>query len=577
MTKDFRRSIADHLPTAAAWSLLLLLWVTNLPLFLCMPPIDDAVLFDLHVREILSGGVPYREVLETNPPAMLFLMGGTRWLLGDSSVALRAVDLAIFSLVVLLAVTWMKDTGVSRPVRVWAALACYVFYFSQSEWCHCQRDMWLLAPALAVLCLRGRQIARWNLCASFPGTVFRWAVLEGLVLGLGMWLKPMLILPVGATWLVGLKWSRRWQIVVVDALGLVLGVGIAAAAGVMWLVGTGAWPYFVDTFLSWNPGYVAAGRQHWTRMRFLGSVTRLSPWYFVHLPALGFAAMSLGKLLARKAAQTDSRIEEPTEVPLALSAAFYAGWLVQAFFLQHLFDYVQAPGVLLALIICIVAAWHRLFAARRFWILASLFFCLALAMSPIVRGDRLGCWWTCVTQGSTPEVRDRLRLLTLPDWRDLDRVAGYLRAQRIGDGELVCFNTSTIHLYWELGIRPATRYVYLENCLVFFPERTDQMLAEVAASAPRFIVSDLVAAGVPRASLDLLSVGFRSPSQLAGSAPLFPWSQPIVFRAGRYAVHRVEGPLGRPAPILEGWGTAQERRPSERQISSPARLGEMGR
>jgi hypothetical protein len=537
------------------WGLLLLLLITNVPLFLCMPPIDDAVLFDLHAREYLRGGVPYREQLETNPPAMLWVLAGTRRLLGDSSVALRAVDLAIFSLVVLLAATWLKDAGLPRMVRVGSALVCYLFYFSLSEWCHCQRDMWLLAPSLALVCLRGRQIRRGNSGEARPGSLFGHAVLEGLVLGAGMWLKPMLLVPAGVAWLVGLCWSRRWPAAVTDALGLCLGVGIAGAAGVTWLVGTGAWPYFLDTFLSWNPGYVTAGRQHWTLVRFLGTVIRLSPWYLVHVPAAGVAAVTLGRTLFRRrsALTSASRNGDPAEASAALLAGFYAGWLVQAFFLQHLFDYVQAPGILLALLICIAAVWRSRSASRVVWTLAAVFVGMALVGSPALRGHRLGCWWTCVTQGSTPEVRDRLRLLTLPDWRALDRVAGYLRERRIADRQLACFNNSTIHLYWELGIRPPTRYVYFENMLVFFPDRTDQMLAALATARPKYVVSDLLAVGFPSESLAIVKPGFRVTSTAAGSDNVFPWSHPVVFRAGRYAVHRVEGTLGRPALILEEW------------------------
>jgi hypothetical protein len=29
---------------------------------------------------------------------------------------------------------------------------------------------------------------------------------------------------------------------------------------------------------------------------------------------------------------------------------------------------------------------------------------------------------------------------------------------------------------------------------------------------------------------------------------VFPWSEPVVFRAGRYVVHRVEGPVRRLLP-----------------------------
>lgn len=122
-----------------------------------------------------------------------------------------------------------------------------------------------------------------------------------------------------------------------------------------------------------------------------------------------------------------------------------------------------------------------------------------------------------------------------------------MREQQVADSELLCFTNSTIHLYWELGIRPATRYVYLENNLVFFSERTEQLASEIAAAGPRYVVSDLMAAGVPRESLDSIRQGARlRPAAGDERGPILPWSHPIVFRAGRYAVHRVQGPTGWP-------------------------------
>ena len=569
----------DNRPFWLALALLFLLVVSNLPLFLCMPPIDDAVLWDLHTREYLRGGVPYRDVLETNPPAMLWVLGVARRLAGDSSVALRTTDLVMFCLVVFLALAWLRDAGISRAGRAWSALLCGLWYFSLSEWCHCQRDMWLLAPSLAVVWLRGRQIKRvtsgtgndgtedhpkcgepHEIGSHFrpkPGSWFRYAVLEGLVLGAGMWLKPMILVPAATAWLVGLCWTRRWRFVLVDALGLGVGLTIAGASGVAWLGATGAWPYFVDTFLSWNPGYVAAGRQHWTGLRFLGTLVRLSPWYLLHIPAVGYATIWLGRTLARREASQIDGDPSPyfPAVPLARLSGFYAGWLVQAFFLQHLFDYTQAPGILLALLVVAAAVGRTFAASGAIRVAAIAFVGLALLLSPTIRGYRLACWWSCVTQGSTPAVRDRLRLLSMPEWQDLDRVVGHLRQQQIADGQLMAFNNSLIHLYWELGIRPPTRYVYFENCLVFFPERTEQIMSTVAAARPRYVVSDLIAAGLSPEALDSIRPGTRLRSvdvQRAGAEPLFPWSHPVVFRAGRYAVHRVEEPLGEPALTVGG-------------------------
>jgi hypothetical protein len=547
-----------------AWSAVTVLLVINVPLFLCMPIIDDAALWNLHAQVLLDGGVPYRDVLETNPPGTLWLMASIRWLLGPSSVALRAVDLAIFGLVVILLLQILRDAGVRKTVRTWTGAACLLFYFSISEWCHCQRDMWLMVPSLAWLWLRGRQVQRIAKASNSAGRLFGWSIVEGLVLGAGIWIKPMVLVPAAAAWLVGACRVRNWRRSVVDALGLVLGGLMMGAGGAIWLYASGAWPYFWETFLEWNPRYVAAGREHWTLWRFVGMCLRLFPWLLLHLPALGLAAAVLLRGLTRafswsrlpagrntpeggEAGGTAAPGRLAPELTCTLIAAFYVGWLVQAVALQHLFDYVHAPGVLLAILTCVAVVdllARRRSPAARVSLIA--FVVLALLCSPVVRCSRLGCWPQCVRHGSSAEIRDRLKLMQFPDWRDLDRVAVFLRKRGLRDGDVCCFPNSTIHLYETLGIRPPTRYVYLENTLAFFPDRGELLRAALAAAGPKYAVTDLITAGVPPDALSRIRPGTvlsgRS-SVAVGQARVYPWEFPILFRSGRYAVHRTDGPI----------------------------------
>jgi hypothetical protein len=136
--------------------------------------------------------------------------------------------------------------------------------------------------------------------------------------------------------------------------------------------------------------------------------------------------------------------------------------------------------------------------------------------------------------------------MQFPEWRDLERVAAFLRDQRVRDGDVCCVPNSTIHLYEMLGIRPPTRYVYLENTLAFFPERSEVLRAALAAAAPKYAVTDLVTAGVPPDALSQIRPGMvlsGLASLGAGQARASPWEFPILFRSGRYAVHRTEGPI----------------------------------
>lgn len=572
---------SDAISRYLAWSAVLALLVSSGPLFLCMPIIDDAALWNLHVQVFLDGGLPYRDVLETNPPGTLWLMAAIRWLVGPSSIALRTADLAILGTVILLLVQILRDVGLGKSARIWTGVVCLLFYFSISEWCHCQRDMWLMVASLGWLWLRGRQVQRIAAHRDSGIQVFGWSIVEGLVLGAGVWIKPMVLLPAAAAWLAGTCWLRSGRRSLADAGGILLGGLIMGASGAVWLQVSGVWPYFWETFLAWNPRYVAAGREHWTLPRFVGMVIRLFPWLLLHIPAIGLSTSALWRAFRLRACRVAAapqdacseggKIVSSTLSPAGpttanLVAVFYFGWLVQAFALQHLFDYIHAPGVLLAILACVTAASVRPHLSRGQVVAGVAFLLVALVCSPALRWSRLRCWPECFRQGSSAEVRDRLSLMQFPKWRELEQVAGFLRERGVRDGEVCCFPNSTIHLYEQLGIRPPTRYVYVENTLVFFPERREMLRAALAAAAPRYAITDLVAAGVRPEDVVPISPKLNSSAvPHPGVTPerVFPWEFPIVFRAGRYAIHRTVGPI-RSLEVLPS-SPLRQLRPANRQ------------
>nr|MCU0872125.1 hypothetical protein [Pirellulaceae bacterium] len=142
----------------------------------------------------------------------------------------------------------------------------------------------------------------------------------------------------------------------------------------------------------------------------------------------------------------------------------------------------------------------------------------------------------------------RLKTFSVPSWQDLERVAAVLREQGIRDGELTCYNSTAVHLYGILGVRASTRYVYLEQLVTYFPHRLGLFSQALLDSRQRYVVTDLVASGLsPSGIARLCAEGPlagppRFPSRLRD---VYPWSQPAMFRAGPYLVHRVEPPLGR--------------------------------
>src|SRR5947208_953414 len=87
-----------------------------------------------------------------------------------------------------------------RPWRSSAAgfvAAAALFYPFTSEFCHCQRDPWMLLPAAVAARLRLRQLGRAT--AATRG-LFGPAALEGFVWGLAVWLKPHVVVPAAAAW-----------------------------------------------------------------------------------------------------------------------------------------------------------------------------------------------------------------------------------------------------------------------------------------------------------------------------------------------------------------------------------------
>jgi hypothetical protein len=176
---------------------------------------------------------------------------------------------------------------------------------------------------------------------------------------------------------------------------------------------------------------------------------------------------------------------------------------------------------------------------------------LVMAKSLVFEAPRLALWGRCWREGSSPEVRNGLALIVgfdATDWIHLARVAEFLRGEGVRDGELTCYHRGTIPLYLELGVQPSTRLVWIDILVHFFPGHMDEMRSELAHSGQRYLVSDL---GGPR-SLDpalAVSGGKDQPLALPPGFPRdwathYPWSEPVVFRSGRYLVHRATGPVG---------------------------------
>ena len=582
-----------------------------------MPPWNDVTLHDMVARTMLRGGVHYRDVFDTNLPGIDWSMAAVRYLFGWSYEVLRAVDLLVIGGIVAALCGWVRRCGGTGYAVAWFVAAAALFYPFLSEFNHVQRDPWMLLPAVIAARLRLRRLVR-SLSPAFPppvkqtfsgvpggvappvatplndasddsGKGVRSSLLEGFVWGLAVWVKPHVVIPALAVWAVSAVLLSRHEPrkrIATDLAGLLLGGVLAGAPGVLWLVGTGAWPYFLDIFLNWNPDYLSEAGS--VAMRFGTTFDCFRPWSILHYAALPLALLALweARVWSRRAGGPATvpgpgrlyrtAASEREVAARALLAACYLAWLAQAVLVQKAFDYVHVPLMFLGMALIAGQRWCFGFAYLLWFVLVGVLVNVAElypAAAPAVRAldpadshvkfekhpladrDVMKLWPRCWIEGGSPEMRDKLGQYTDvhcgTKWRELEDVAAYLRTVQppLGPRELNCWHDSTHPLYLMLDLDPATRYMHYGTAFGIRSKR-EVIEREVRASPQRYVVSDLLrttwdrdARHDPRSWRD----GDPLPVWLpAAERERFPWNQPVVFRSGRYVVHRIDRskPLG---------------------------------
>jgi hypothetical protein len=96
-----------------------------------------------------------------------------------------------------------------------------------------------------------------------------------------------------------------------------------------------------------------------------------------------------------------------------------------------------------------------------------------------------------------------------------------------------------------LDIAPSTPFLHFGLLLRCCPGRCEDIRKRLAQSPERYVVSDLQnAMREPTWDAVAASNELALPAQFpAADRVLFPWTEPVVFRRGRYVVHRVTGPV----------------------------------
>jgi hypothetical protein len=559
-----------------AWLFLAGILMVGVPLFICMPLWVDTTYHDLSARNILWGGVHYRDIFETNLPGMVWITAAIRPVIGWSSEAIRIADLVVVGGTIALLWLFLKRIGISHAGRAWFVAACAFFYVYETEFIHCQRDMWMLLPTVIALHLRAQQVAAAPTASS--ASCFRRAVLEGVAWACAVWIKPHTLVPALFVWLASVRrLAATRRIAVADFAGLLIGGLLVGGAGTIWLIATGTWPYMWDVLLNWNQEYYRWSLNEMD-MRASMVIMYFAPWSLIHLVAIPLAIAALIRARVWRIGAVEGM--PAGRIDQALLAALYLGWLVQATFLQKTFHYSQAPPLLLAM--AVVAA-HRVPAAPILiaWCLAGGALHYYAATNDTLRGwlgqfhhekentfkqlvpthklinhEWRSVWWKCVSEGSSPELKDQLSFYRYihcaPTWTDLDDVWNYLETLQLKDGELICWDDSTHPLYLDLKIRPGIRYMHVNTALDNFVSKRPQIRQELIDSRARherqFVVSDI---GVVRFLYDFFPTEPPSADvpELPDAFPcfcrdVFPWNQPIVRKFGRYYVHEITKPIG---------------------------------
>ncbi len=178
----------------------------------------------------------------------------------------------------------------------------------------------------------------------------------------------------------------------------------------------------------------------------------------------------------------------------------------------------------------------------------ALFLMMVVFSFPAFKPQRAMLWKTCLLNSSDARLKSQLALLVQVDWEDLDAVKQYLQSQNLKDGQLHCYNSTLVYLYPELSVKPATRFVFFDSVLIFCPNHRKELYTAINESSQEFIVTDLIDSGFGR---DAALAKSSNPSQImppdypVSLKGAYPWSNPVVFRSGRYLVHQVARPLGK--------------------------------
>lgn len=357
--------------------------VIGLPLFLRSPPWCDLTLYELAARNLLSGGVHYRDLFDTNLPGFVWLLTGLRWLFGPSPIVIRLADLLVVTGCVILIDCLAKWGGASKSSRWWALAGVAFLYPYVGEEVHVQRDIWMALPVLSAVAIRLKRIEKMVKDSSLTngsasnsfGKTFQDSFLEGVIWGMAVWLKPHALFMATGIWFLTIfrlsaGRSRPIKNALIDLCGNLCGGVIVGLCGLAWLIESGTWPDFWYTLTVWNPFYAKLITVEFIRDFSFTQPPELfwyppfSLWLIPTVPLAIFSIIDARLCTRRRPADPkspgpvgrllpswlwDTEAGWDKRFTRGVLAGLYLIWAIQAAFIQRRLIYVHMPETLLML------------------------------------------------------------------------------------------------------------------------------------------------------------------------------------------------------------------------------------
>ncbi|MGL4420901.1 MAG: hypothetical protein ACRCZF_09575, partial [Gemmataceae bacterium] len=580
------------------WGLLAILLIHGVPLFLRMPPWCDLTLYDVAAQNIMRGGTHYEDVFDTNLPGFVWLLVIIRRVFGPSLEVVWVIDLVIVSTIVWLLHRAAARVGVERWHRAWMLAGFAFFYLFTSEFNHAQRDVWMLLPALLAV------LRRWRRVVDQPSFQWRDGFWDGVLWGLGIWIKPHVLIPTVAIWLVTVrpataKTTRPWRDAARDGLSLASGGAVVGLLGISWLLLTGTWGPLVDVFEKWNQHYVASMWAEIVHRRWIQAT------YFPPFSVLVYGALIFGVLnvwdsrpwsrgsevnrtgpglawlpgwLYRPAASHPERLLRGILGMLLLS------WAAQAFLFQRMFHYVHVPETILFFAVAALNRWAVVPLAFVYAALGSFLWQLALGQPelrerlernvtvwngqfvevpnhPFFDPERWALWPECFRFGiSDEEYYQRMGRAALfgDTFASIDPVETHelsLELRRLGvhDGEVCAWHNAPHAVFAWMKLKPSFRFMHIDTALVA-PETYERMKIELIKKQPqiRYVITDLMRVWWLAPERVQPWKQDAGPDGLPPKIPIelrHPWPMrlPVIYRTqegrGRFLIHLNTRPL----------------------------------